>query len=131
MTARRTSSGSHRSTSPTGPTSVRFLVGQLMGPMASGDAPPAWKPKHTGKGDDESAIATMVDHLGLDEADYDKTVKIARELLEAPDVKAAHDLLCHALERVPAMTGNQIEELLGPHLERIRPEGVADAAQTS
>jgi hypothetical protein len=108
------------------------LIASLMGPMAAGEAPPVWPLNPEGSGD-ERTMAILVKHLGLDWSGYQLAIGIAAARLDWHAAKAAHALLCQALHRVPVITGDQLRELLGPHLlarlqHEEQPEEAASAA---
>jgi hypothetical protein len=105
-----------------------IVIAAAMGPLAEGDPPPSWPPDPDSIERDERNLAILVEYLELDESDYKAAIAIAAHLLDDPDVKAAHALLCQALHRVPVITGEQLRELLGPHLARLQPEEVDRAA---
>ena len=91
-----------------------------MGPIAGGDQPPPWPPDRDSLVTDEHNAAVLVEHLGLCEHEYEAAIIIARTWLDSHNVKAASALLSQALFKVPVITGDQLEELLGPHLARLR-----------
>jgi hypothetical protein len=105
-----------------------IVIADMMGPMAAGDPPPSWPPDPDAIEKDERNLAILVEYLELDETAYKFAIAIAAHLLDDPEVKAAHALLCQALHRVPVITGEQLRELLGPHLARLQPEEAANAA---
>jgi hypothetical protein len=93
------------------------LVAALMGPMAEGQAPPAWPPLPDLYGhNDEHIAATLVAHLKLSQADYMATVALAAHQLDDPLVKAAIAQVAHALGQTGVLTGQQVRELLGPNM---------------
>jgi hypothetical protein len=87
-----------------------YLIGVLMGPLAEGRVI-AWPPSKDASGD-ERAAALLVDFLDLSESDYKAALWIAGHLLEEPETKGMHALVCQALSRVPVITGPQLRELL-------------------
>ena len=93
-----------------------------MGPLAGGDPPPPWPPDRDSLSTDEQVAAVLVEHLGLCEHDYEAAIIIARTWLDSHNVKGACALLSQALLRVPVISGDQLEELLGPRLARLRHE---------
>ena len=105
-----------------------FLVAVAMGPLATGKAPPRYEQLTLRSEGDAFHLAFLTRLLRLDHAAYNAAIGIALHLLDAPDFKAAHALLCDALARVPVITGPQLDALLGPHLARLQPEGAARAA---
>ena len=93
------------------------LVATLMGPMAEGQPPPAWPPLPDLYGhNDEHIAATLVSHLRLSKADYMAAVALAAHQLDDPLVKAAIAQVAHALGQTGVLTGQQIEQLLGPNM---------------
>jgi hypothetical protein len=105
-----------------------IVIADMMGPMAAGEPPPSWPPDPDSLLRDERNLAILVDYLELDETDYRAAIALAAHLLDDPDVKAAHALLCQALWRAPVITGEQLRELLGPRLARLQHKEVAHAA---
>jgi hypothetical protein len=101
-----------------------YLVAVLMGPMAAGDPPPEWPrdPKAVG---DEHNMAVLVDYLAVDQDGYQTAIHYARGWLDWHEAKGAMALLGQALSRVPVISGDQLEELLGPRLARLQPEEAA------
>ncbi len=102
-----------------------YLIACLMGPIAGGDPPPPWPPDRDSLDTDEHNAAVLVEHLGLCEHDYEAAIIIARTWLDSHNVKAASAVLGQALFKVPVISGAQLEELLGPHLARLRGEETA------
>lgn len=104
------------------------VIALLMGPMNAGDPPPAWPPAPDSTTQDERNLAILVDHLGLSESDYKAAIAFAAFDLDWHAVKGAMALLGQALHRVPVITGDQLRDLLGPHLARLQPEEMTHAA---
>jgi hypothetical protein len=100
-----------------------YLIAGLMGPMNAGDPPPPWPPDRDSNDTDERNAAVLVEHLELSRSDYLGACAIAEFLLDWHECKGAMALLGQALHRVPVITGEQLEELLGPRrLARLRRE---------
>lgn len=98
------------------------LIACLMGPMAAAEPPPSWPPDPDSLVPDERYMATLVRHLQLTETEYLFAIEFARLWLDWHEVKGAMALLGQALYRVPVISGDQLNELLGPRLARLQHE---------
>jgi hypothetical protein len=93
------------------------LVAVLMGPMATGEQPPAWPPLPDMHGNnDEQVVLTLVSHLKLTKPEYMAAVALAAHWLDDPLVKAAVAKLAHALGQTGSLTDAQVRDVLGTGL---------------
>jgi hypothetical protein len=87
----------------------RDAVVALVGYMTDGSAdwPPEW-PVHK---DEVEALGLIVRALKLDEENYRRLIGVAEDLLENMDFRRLMDAIATALGRVPAISGEELEEL--------------------
>jgi hypothetical protein len=88
--------------------------------------PPPWRLAKRTKSD---GVGALVNHLGLDEAEYDEVVGLVEKLLADPDFKRLMGLIARALQIAPVLDTESVEILRrAAGIPDPQPEEVASAA---